>query len=198
MSPKVKSILRKVIYFILFAGLFACFILLSNKYTDNNKKSVKEFNDYYENVSNNSFEVVNSTKVIKLIKNGKNIIFIGNSKSEWSTRYAEQVDLAVSAFRNVKGYYYDLNNDKALLNSHYYDIIDNLEGSLVTTDAGDNSLLAPSFYIIEDGKVLYYNVDTVAMKNTDEPDKYWTIEKHDEFVKEITDAIKKYYLNNEE
>mgnify|MGYP003299276226 CR=1 FL=1 len=93
-------------------------------------------------------------------------------------------------------YHYDINNDKAQLNSNYYAIVNLLKGSLVTTDGTDSNLLAPSFYIIKDGKVLYYNTDTVAMKNTEKPSKYWTEEEKQEFNTEITNAINKYYLNN--
>ena len=196
MNPKVKSILRKAIYVVLFAGLFACFIILSNKYSDNSKKVIKDFNDYYENVTDENFEVITSSKVISLIKDGKSIIFIGNSTSEWSQKYAEYIDKVLSKYKDIDAYYYDLNNDKALLNSHYYDIIEGLEGSLITTDSGENSILAPSLYIIDDGEVLYYNIETVAMKNTDKPDEYWSKEKQKEFTDEISEAIEKYYLNN--
>ena len=93
-------------------------------------------------------------------------------------------------------YNYDINNDKSQLNSNYYEIVKLLKGSLTTTDGTDSNLLAPSFYIIENGKVLYYNTDTVAMKNTEKPSDYWTEEQKTIFSNEITDAINKYYLNN--
>ena len=67
---------------------------------------------------------------------------------------------------------------------------------MITTDGSDSNLLAPSLYIVKDGKVLYYNIDTVAMKNIDTPKKYWTTEEKLEFNTEITNAILKYYLNN--
>ena len=98
---------------------------------------------------------------------------------------------------NVKNiYYYDINNDKAQDNKNYYDIKKLLKGSLVTTDDNQSNLLAPSFYIIEKGKVLYYNIETAAMKNTDKPADYWNEENKTNFKTEITEAINKYYLNN--
>lgn len=54
---------------------------------------------------------------------------------------------------------------------------------------------APSLYIVDNGEVKYYNIDTVAMKNNLEVSDYWTEEKETEFTLEIIDAINKYYLN---
>lgn len=192
-----KGLLRKAIYLVLFIALGVCFVLISEKYKDNSKPDIIEISDYYEGLNDKQYTVIGGGKFINLLENdGKHLVVIGNHKSEWSKYYVEELDkvIEVSDIKNV--YHYDINNDKAQLNSNYYAIVNLLKGSLVTTDGTDSNLLAPSFYIIKDGKVLYYNTDTVAMKNTEKPFKYWTEEKKQEFNTEITNAINKYYLNN--
>lgn len=192
-----KGLLRKAIYLVLFIALGVCFVLISEKYKDNSKPDIIEISDYYEGLNDKQYTVIGGGKFINLLENdGKHLVVIGNHKSEWSKYYVEELDkvIEVSDIKNV--YHYDINNDKAQLNSNYYAIVNLLKGSLVTTDGTDSNLLAPSFYIIKDGKVLYYNTDTVAMKNTEKPSKYWTEEEKQEFNTEITNAINKYYLNN--
>lgn len=192
-----KGFLRKAIYLVLFVALGVCFVLISEKYKDNSKPDIIEISDYYEGLNDKQYTVIGGVKFINLLENdGKHLVVIGNHKSEWSKYYVEELDkvIEVSDIKNV--YHYDINNDKAQLNSNYYAIVNLLKGSLVTTDGTDSNLLAPSFYIIKDGKVLYYNTDTVAMKNTEKPSKYWTEEEKQEFNTEITNAINKYYLNN--
>ncbi|MGN0966809.1 MAG: hypothetical protein ACI4OP_04365 [Candidatus Coprovivens sp.] len=192
-----KGLLRKAIYLVLFIALGVCFVLISEKYKDNSKPDIIEISDYYEGLNDKQYTVIGGGKFINLLENdGKHLVVIGNHKSEWSKYYVEELDkvIEVSDIKNV--YHYDINNDKAQLNSNYYAIVNLLKGSLVTTDGTDSNLLAPSFYIIKDGKVLYYNTDTVAMKNTEKPSKYWTEEKKQEFNAGITNAINKYYLNN--
>lgn len=192
-----KGLLRKAIYLVLFIALGVCFVLISEKYKDNSKPDIIEISDYYKGLNDKQYTVIGGVKFINLLENdGKHLVVIGNHKSEWSKYYVEELDKAieVSDIKNV--YHYDINNDKAQLNSNYYAIVNLLKGSLVTTDGTDSNLLAPSFYIIKDGKVLYYNTDTVAMKNTEKPSKYWTEEEKQEFNTEITNAINKYYLNN--
>lgn len=192
-----KGLLRKAIYLVLFIALGVCFVLISEKYKDNSKPDIIEISDYYEGLDDKQYTVIGGVKFINLLENdGKHLVVIGNHKSEWSKYYVEELDkvIEVSNIKNV--YHYDINNDKAQLNSNYYAIVNLLKGSLVTTDGTDSNLLAPSFYIIKDGKVLYYNTDTVAMKNTEKPSNYWTEEEKQEFNTEITNAINKYYLNN--
>ena len=192
-----KGLLRKAIYLVFFVALGVCFVLISEKYKDNSKPDIIEISDYYEGLNDKQYTVIGGVKFINLLENdGKHLVVIGNHKSEWSKYYVEELDkvIEVSDIKNV--YHYDINNDKAQLNSNYYAIVNLLKGSLVTTDGTDSNLLAPSFYIIKDGKVLYYNTDTVAMKNTEKPSKYWTEEEKQEFNTEITNAINKYYLNN--
>ena len=192
-----KGLIRKAIYLVLFLILGACFVLISEKYKDNSKQQIIEISDYYEGLNDKQYEVIGGTKLINVLKSDeKTLIVIGNHDSKWSKYYVEELDKVIENTNIKKVYHYDINNDKAQLNSNYYEIVNLLKGSLVTTDGTDSNLLAPSFYIVKDGKVLYYNIDTVAMKNTEKPSKYWSEEQKQEFNEEITEAINKYYLNN--
>lgn len=195
MTPKVKSILRKIIYFLLFALMIVAFIVLSEKYADNSEQRISVISDYYENTKANCYEVISGNKMISLLKSGKNIIFIGSSVSDYSIKYMEELDAIFKNLKIDKVYYYDINNDKSQENSNYYDIKELLNGYLVETDTVSNNLLSPSLYILNDGKVMYYNVETSAMKNTDTVKSYWTPEKEITFSNEITAAISNYYLN---
>ena len=191
-----KGLIRKFIYLILFAAAIFGFILISKKYETNSELKEIVISDYYANLNDQQYTVVGGTKLINLLQNGKHIIIIGSNKSDWSKYYVEEVDKAIKTFNIKTVYHYDINNDKTQKNSNYYAIKEMLKDSLITTDGSDSNLLAPSLYIVKDGKVLYYNIDTVAMKNTDTPKKYWTTEEKLEFNTEITNAILKYYLNN--
>ena len=57
-------------------------------------------------------------------------------------------------------------------------------------------MLAPSFYIVNNGKVEYYNITTAAVKNSTTVEDYWTNYNKEAFKKEIKSNIKRYYLNN--
>lgn len=194
MTTKKKNIIRKIIYALLFSLCIAGFIILGNKYAQNPEDKVVVFSDYYPDI-NNDFEVIRGTELINKLSRNKNLIFIGSSSSKWSQKYAELIN-EISNESNVdKIYYYDLSNDKVQKNSNYYEIREKLKGYLTTTDGSDNNLLAPSFYIVDNGKVKYYNTDTTSMQNALEVSDYWTFEKEVTFKMEIKEAIIKYYLN---
>lgn len=196
MNPKVKKILRKVIYGVLFLTMIIIFIVLSEKYADNSKVKVMTITDYYEGIDSKKFEVLKGYQFVSHIKKDKNIVFIGSNTSEYSKKYIEILEGVIDEIEAIDSiYYYNITSDKSQRNSAYYEIIELLDGSLVTTDGTDNNLLAPSFYIIDKGEVLYYNIDTVAMKNTDKVSDFWTEERERKFKDEIIGAINKYYLN---
>lgn len=191
-----KNLLRKAIYLVLFIALTGCFIYISEKYKDNSKEVKITITDYHKDFNKDTYEVIGGNKFISLLQNGNSIILIGSKTSDWSKYYAENINKVIEELEISKVYYYDINNDKSQKNSNYYEIKKLLKGSLTTTDGSNSNLLAPSFYILKDGKVAYYNTDTVAMKNTEEPKNYWNEEQKIAFNNEIKDAINKYYLNN--
>jgi hypothetical protein len=192
---KTKSILRKIIYLILFGLMIFAFVYLSEKYKDNSIEKIPTIKDYYTNADESIFTVKRGGEVIQVIKNGKQLLLIGNSTKESSQKYIEEIESILKELEIDSANYYDLKNDKDQKNSNYYEIRNLLEGYLSTSDSSDRNLLSPSFYIIENGKVQYYNTDTSIMKNTDKLENYWTEEKEIEFRTEITSAINKYYLN---
>lgn len=196
MSQKTKGIIRKIIYAIIFAAMIFSFIYLGNKYAGNSEIRVLDINDFYKNIEKENFEVIKGGKFISLFKKGKHIILIGNSKSEYSQKYISEINSIIEELQLKDVYYYDIINDKAQANSNYYQIIELLDGYLITTDTSEKNLLSPSLYIIDNGKVKYYNIETSAMKNTDTVDKYWTLQKEFDFKQEVIAAINKYYLNN--
>ena len=190
-----KGIVRKIIYLFLFALIIVAFVYLGNKYDNKAESKIVVITDYYENVEKDKFEVIRGARLINLLKNGNNIIFIGSSNYDYSKKYMELLNEVVKEIDVDKIYYYDIVNDKSQLNSNYYEIVETLKGSLTTSDSSKNNLVAPSFYIVDDGVVKYYNTDTAVMKNTDNVDKYWTEEKELLFRSEIITAINDYYLN---
>ena len=194
MNPRIKKHLRNFIYAVIFIAMIGCFIYLGDKYTTKEAPKITII-DYYKNVKNNKFKIVKGRELISLLKKGKHLIVIGNKDSDYSKKYMEEINAIVTELEIDKIYYYDLINDKVQGNSNYYEIVELLDGYLVTTDTSRKNLFAPSFYIIDNGKVKYYNVEEIAMKNTDTVQTYWDQEKEFSFNYEVTDAINKYYLN---
>lgn len=195
MNRKTKDIIRKGIYAIIFIAMLVAFIYLGNKYAGNSEIKVLTINDYYKEIKKDNFQVISGAKFIKLFDEGKHIIVIGSSKSQYSQKYITEINKIVEELNLKDIKYYDIINDKAQGNSNYYKIVEKLDGYLTTTDTSVNNLLSPSFYIIENGKVKYYNTETSAMKNTATVEDYWTLNQEFKFKDEITNAINKYYLN---
>lgn len=192
-----KKWIKKVVYAVLFIAMIGAFIYLSEKYKSNADDPVRVITDYYDlKLDKDRYTIITGGGFINLIQHGRSIIIVGSKTSSWSKEFVKQLDIALTEAEVDQVYYYDINNDKSQKNSNYYKIKELLNGSLTTTDGSKSNLLAPSLYIIIDGEVKYYNVDTVAMKNTIQVEDYWKEEKKLAFRKEVKEAITKYYLNN--
>ena len=195
MTRKTKDLIRKGIYGIIFIAMLAAFIYLGNKYAGNSEIKVLTINDYYKEINKDNFQVISGNKFIKLFDEGKHIIVIGSSESIYSQKYILEVNQIIEELEIKDVKYYDIINDKSQGNSNYYKIIEKLDGYLITTDSSVNNLLSPSLYILDNGKVKYYNIETSIMKNTDTVEDYWTLTQEFKFKEEITNAINNYYLN---
>ena len=199
---KFQKLIRKIIYLMLFTIIILCFLNISKRYDYRTIDNTVNFSDYYPSETKTIFKVINGNETIRKVKQGRHVIFIGNSSSKWSQSYAKELN---KIFNNLASdgvlpkdasiYYYDLASDKKQDNSKYYDLRRYLKGALVTTDSGEDNLLSPVLYIVNNGEVNYYDISTVAMKNKDNVDDYWTEEQELIFEEEITNALLKYYLN---
>ncbi len=193
-SKKFK-IIRKIIYLCLFATIIGAFVYLSNKYESLSETKTINFTDYYAGIHTDKYNIIKANGLLKELKSGKHIIFIGNHTYKWSEAYAYILTECLDEL-NVKISYYDLNADKTQKNSNYYTIRERLQDYLVSTDDSESNLLAPSLYIVDNGKIKYYNIETAVLKNTTKIEDYWTNYNKESFKREIKNNIKRYYLNN--
>ena len=190
-----SALIRKFIYLCLFATIIGAFVYLSKKYETPPEEETISFSNYYNGIDTDKYNIIKANTLLKQLKTGKYIIFIGNSSSRWSEAYAYILTECLEEL-NIRISYYDLDSDKSQKNSNYYKIRERLKNHLVSTDDNDSNLLAPSLYIVDNGKIKYYNIATSAVKNTTKIEEYWTNYNKESFKREIKNNIKRYYLNN--
>ena len=70
--------------------------------------------------------------------------------------------------------------------------MDLLDGYATVLDNGAKNIYAPTFLIVKNGEIIYYDNETSIMKKSDSIKEYWTSEKVKEKKEEITSVIKKY------
>ena len=68
MEPRGNKIIRKIVYFILFAILILGFVYLGEKYKDNSKVKVYTIEDYYPGIGTDIFQSVSGSKLISILK----------------------------------------------------------------------------------------------------------------------------------
>jgi hypothetical protein len=108
MTKKTKDIIRKGIYAVIFIAMLGAFIYLGNKYAGNSEVKVLTINDYYNEIKKENFQVISGAKFIKLFDEGKHIVVIGSSKSEYSQKYITEINKLVEELELKEIKYYDI------------------------------------------------------------------------------------------
>lgn len=187
----MNQIVRRSIYVVLYICIIGAFIFIGTRdyQTKTFANDQEKFSYEYKNIpKDNCIEYLNSTELITMLKDGTGIIFIGDKDNIWSKEYAKQLYDAAKFYNISKIYYYDAKRVKNLKNSNYYAIIDELDGNLVTTDSSNDNLFTPSLYFLKDGEVKYYDTTSAVVRNDEDPNAFWTLERITNFKQSISDA----------
>lgn len=187
----MKEIGIKIIYFCLYALILVAFGCLANKeYTSTSYTTDAErFYEEYNVPKENKFEYIGTGNLIKLIKEGTGIVFIGDKENKWSQKYAALLyDITKDAGIN-KIYYYDARRVKMLQNRNYYNLLKALEGNLIETDDSISNLFTPSLYVIKNGVVVFHDSTSSVVNNEDKIETYWSEAKVNEFKEKIGKAL---------
>lgn len=188
---------QKLISLLLFIILLIGFIVVGTR--DYKIKETDEhqiFSDEFKEVpKENVFKYANSSKIYSSINKGDALIFFGFNENEFTGPYARILN-EVAIQNNIKEIlYYDFYEDRKNNNGTYESIVKYLETYLTKNDLGKIELSAPSFVIIKDKNILYYDDETSRVLSALTKDSYWT--EYNEGLKKATlDTAFKAYLED--
>jgi len=182
----MKGIVRKVIYFILFAILIYCFIYLGKKdFTESITDSERFSREYTSIPTDNPFIYVSSSDVLSILKEKTGIILMGFSSNEWMQAYVSEVYPILRDNNITKVYYYDISEDRTKKTKNFREIEDILSAYLKITDTGAEYLYTPALVFVSNGTVVNYDDETSLVSLNMKPSTYWNSEKVEEFRNKI-------------
>ena len=154
--------------------LLICFVIIGkqNYHKDENNKVVESVQSEILG-KNNVFVKSSANDVYKKIESGNALVFFGISNSKNSDYYAKAVDEAAKDLEIKEVLYYDVLDDRKNSNGTYGLIIEYLNDYLEKDDMGKVFLHTPSFLIIKDNKVIYFD-SLERIKANISDDEYWT------------------------
>lgn len=147
-----------------------------------------KFKGEYEKVEADNVFVYRSIEdIIKILENGKGIVYLGFPECPWCQAYVPYLNDVAKEVGISKIYYYNILNDRKEETDNYKKILE-LLGEYVEYDSeGNKRIYAPTVIFVDDGKIVGMDSETAKdTKGFKNPEDYWTEEE----VKDLKDKLK--------
>ncbi len=170
---KKKPTKTDYLNYVMMIILLVCFVVIGKQ---NYQKT--EDNKIIEPVQSvildkdNVFIKSSANDVYKKLISGDALVFFGLSNSKNSDYYAKAVDEVAKSLDIKEVMYYDVLTDRKNSNGTYGLILEFLNDYLEKDDEGKVILHTPTFVILKDNKILFFDSLERLKANTDE-DEYW-------------------------
>lgn len=189
----MKKIIRFVIYGILFSALIFAFIYIGTyDFKNRNKNENEKVALKFPSIKNdNKFVEVNIDQAINIIKNDGLILF-ANPKNKWADKYAYILNEAVRDTRIKNIAIIDVTVDRQQNSLKYQRLIKALGDYVIFDDLDNAHLYMPTFVIIKNKKIIYFDNETAMNYGYVDFDKYWTLELEETKKNILLDHINEY------
>lgn len=167
--------------------------LLVNNNTGNEKSmetDAEKFAKEYTLVDkNNRFVYTEIDEIIKILKEGTGIVYLGFPECKWCQQYVVYLN-EVAKDRNVsKIYYYNIRKDRENNTKNYQTIVNLLQDYLPEDEEGNPRIYVPAVIFMSVGNILGFDDETAYdTKGFDNPSDYWTEDK----VSDLKERLNSY------
>lgn len=189
----MKKIIRFVIYGILFSAVIFAFIYIGTyDFKDKKKTANEQVALKFPSIKNdNKFVEVTMDQAINIVKNDGLILF-ANPKNKWADKYAYILNEAVRDTRIKNVAIIDVTVDRQQNSLKYQKLIKALGDYVLYDDLNNAHLYMPTFIIIKDKKIIYFDNETAMNYGYVDFDKYWTPELEETKKNMLLDSINEY------
>lgn len=161
-----------VILFFICVGIGIIFV--NNSFKE--KSDAEKFSEIYIKVpKNNVYVLKTSDEIIKILKNGTGIVFLGFPECDWCQAYTPYLNDVAMDMAVSKIYYYNIQNDRQNNTEVYSEIVDILSDYLQYDNEGNKRIYVPAVVAIKKGKIVGYDDETAwDTHGYENPNDYWT------------------------
>ncbi len=197
-SKPRMSLVQKISYVVIFILLIVAFIYLGTKDYGAVSNAIPDslrFTEEFGISQDNVFVYKNRSQILEALNHDSAFIFMASSINEWSSYYASLLN-DVAHKENVKEiYYYDFYADRLNNNRYYENIVDYLSSYTTILDDGSSDIYSPTFVIVKNGKVLFFDNETAVMSGEHTIKEYWTTSRVNSKKESLANAFKLFKGN---
>lgn len=194
-SKKNKIILTLLAIAIVLVGVII-FLNIKKKNEDNSITDSKRFSEEYKISEDNVFVYRNSDEILKIMKNGTGVVYLGFPECPWCSAYVVYLNEVAKENHLDKIYYYNILEDRKNNTEFYKEVIELLSGNLQYDDEGNERLYVPNVSFHVKGKVIGNDYETSKdTHDLKDPKDYWTNEEISELKSTLTQYTKEVVDN---
>lgn len=194
-SKKNKIILTLLAIAIVLVGVII-FLNIKKKNEDNSITDAKRFSEEYKILEDNVFVYRNSDEILKIMKNGTGVVYLGFPECPWCSAYVVYLNEVAKENHLDKIYYYNILEDRKNNTEFYKEVIELLSGNLQYDDEGNERLYVPNVSFHVKGKVIGNDYETSKdTHDLKDPKDYWTNEEISELKSTLTQYTKEVVDN---
>lgn len=194
-STKNKIILTLLAIVIVLVGVII-FLNIKKKNEDNSITDAKRFSEEYKISEDNVFVYRNSDEILKIMKNGTGVVYLGFPECPWCSAYVVYLNEVAKENHLDKIYYYNILEDRKNNTEFYKEVIKLLSGNLQYDDEGNERLYVPNVSFHVKGKVIGNDYETSKdTHDLKDPKDYWTNEEISELKSTLTQYTKEVVDN---
>lgn len=194
-STKNKIILTLLAIAIVLVGVII-FLNIKKKNEDNSITDAKRFSEEYKISEDNVFVYRNSDEILKIMKNGTGVVYLGFPECPWCSAYVVYLNEVAKENHLDKIYYYNILEDRKNNTEFYKEVIELLSGNLQYDDEGNERLYVPNVSFHVKGKVIGNDYETSKdTHDLKDPKDYWTNEEISDLKSTLTQYTKEVVDN---
>lgn len=192
MNKKKYILIIGVILVLLLIGGVLLFCL-SKKETDG-EKFAKEYTEVGED---NIFVYRTKEEVIKLMKYGTGVVYLGFPECPWCQTYAKYLNEVAKEIGVDKIYYYNILEDRTNNTEFYQEVVSILGDNLEHDDEGNSRIFVPNVSFHVSGKIIGNDLETAKdTKGFENPSDYWTTDEVTELKNTLTTYMQEVYTSS--
>ena len=192
MNKKKYIIIAVIILPLIVALITGGYLLfgLENKEGDA-QKFAKEYTEVGED---NVFVYRTAEEVIKLMKYGTGVVYLGFPECPWCQTYSKYLNEVAKEVGVDKIYYYDILEDRANNTDVYKEIVSLLGDNLQYDEEGNHRVYVPNVSFHVNGEIVGNDNETsLDTKGFSTPEEYWNDEEVTELKNTLTTYMEKVY-----
>lgn len=164
------------------------------KEDDTETDAIKFAKEYTLVGEDNVFVYRNAEEVIKLLKNGTGVVYLGFPECPWCQTYSKYLNEVAKEVGVDKIYYYDILEDRANNTDVYKEIISLLGDNLQYDEEGNHRVYVPNVSFHVNGEIVGNDNETsLDTKGFSTPEEYWNDEEVTELKNTLTTYMEKVY-----